>query len=189
MCSFSRWWRNAWRLEQRKYFISLQICLPLQSLKRWFSLLSKSWVSILGISLAFRYIDSSHSSRSFLLQFPYVPHWGGCLGWEGAGFVNTSLDVAIFLAAFHGEGMSFARGEKYAESTCSQYFTKTTPHSNSYSTSPVTEYHVYMHLPYVSRYQLHTPNRERSALCWVRQKLGGLKTVVCPCSKAQSKTE
>lgn len=34
-------------------------------------------------------------------------------------FGNTNVDVAIFLAAFHGEGMSFARGEKYAESTCS----------------------------------------------------------------------
>lgn len=32
-----------------------------------------SSVLILSISLAFRYIDSSHSSRSLLLQFPHVP--------------------------------------------------------------------------------------------------------------------
>jgi len=81
------------------------------------------------------------------------------------GFVNASLDVAIFLAAFHGEGMCFARGEKYAESTYLQCFIKTTPCSNSCSTSPVTGYHMDTHLPYVSRCLLHTPNPEHSALC------------------------
>ncbi|KFP55246.1 Hydroxysteroid 11-beta-dehydrogenase 1-like [Cariama cristata] len=61
--------------------------------------------------------------------------------------------MAYHYARFGAEIVLTARREavlqKYAENTCSQYFTKTSPHSNSCSTSPVTGYHMYMHLPHV----------------------------------------
>ncbi|KFV42957.1 Hydroxysteroid 11-beta-dehydrogenase 1-like [Gavia stellata] len=62
--------------------------------------------------------------------------------------------MAYHYARFGAEIVLTARREAVLHKvrtsvTCSQYFTKTTPHSNSCSTSPATGCHTYTHLPYV----------------------------------------